>query len=82
MRGEAPVRGDDELGGDVALKRRLSVLLGAVALTASLTACGSGGETDDGNSGESTPTAVPTNDDGDSGDVEGSQNEGNGSGDE
>ena len=64
------------------LKRKLSVVLGAVALSASLTACGSGGETDDGNSGESTPTSEPTNDDGDSGDLEGSQNEGNGSGDE
>ncbi len=66
----------------MALKRKLSVLVGAIALTTSLVACGSGGTTDDGNSGDSTPTAEPTNDDGDSGDVEGSQNEGNGSGDE
>ena len=65
----------------MALKSRLSVLVGAVALTVSLTACGTGGETDDGNSGESTPTAVPTNDDGDDGDPEGSQSGGNGSGD-
>ena len=49
----------------VALKRKLSVLLGAMTLAASLTACGSGGETDDGNSGDSSPTAEPTNDDGD-----------------
>jgi hypothetical protein len=47
----------------VALKRKLSVVVVAALLTAPLTACGSGGETDDGNSGESTPTAVPTNDD-------------------
>lgn len=50
----------------VALKQKLSVLVGTAVLAASLTACGSGGETDDGNSGKSTPTAVPTNDDGDS----------------
>jgi hypothetical protein len=51
----------------VSLKRKLSVLSATVLLAAPLTACGSGGETDDGNSGESTPTAEPTNDDGDSG---------------
>ena len=51
-------------------KRKLSVLLASLVMGASLTACGSGGETDDGNSGDQTPTAVPTNDDGDSG-VEG-----------
>ena len=67
----------------VALKRRLSVLLGALTLTASLTACGSGGETDDGNSGDSTPTAEPTNDDGDTGDNEdGGRGTADGSGDE
>jgi predicted small lipoprotein YifL len=65
----------------VALKRKLSVLIGAMTLAASLTACGSGGETDDGNSGDSSPTAEPTADDGDDGDPEGSQSGGNGSGD-
>lgn len=49
----------------VALKRKLSVLIGAMALAGSLTACGSGGETDDGNSGDSSPTAEPTAEDGD-----------------
>ena len=48
------------------MKRKLSALIAAMTLAASLTACGSGGETDDGNSGKSTPTAVPTADDGDS----------------
>ena len=47
----------------VALKRKLSVLVGAMTLAASLTSCGSGGETDDGNSGQTTPTAQPTADD-------------------
>ena len=44
----------------VALKRNLSVLLGSVVLAASLTACGTGGETSSGNAGKPTPTAVPT----------------------
>ena len=48
----------------VALKRNLSVLLGTVVLAASLTACGSGGQTDSGNAGKPTPTAVPTHDNG------------------
>jgi hypothetical protein len=64
------------------LKRTLSALAATALLAAPLSACGSGGETDDGNSGQDTPTAVPTNDDGDAGDPEGSQNEGKGSGDE
>ena len=55
----------------VALKRKLSGLIGAMALAASLVACGSGGETDDGNSGQDDPTAEPTADDGDSRDSEG-----------
>jgi hypothetical protein len=66
----------------VSLKSKLAALLGTVLLAAPLTACGSGGETDDGNSGQDTPTAVPTNDDGDSGDSdEGSQHGPDGSGD-
>ena len=54
----------------MSLKHKLSVLIATLLLGAPLTACGTGGETDDGNSGDQTPTAVPTNDDGDSG-VEG-----------
>ncbi len=69
----------------VSLKRKLSVLLATVLLAAPLTACDSGGETDDGNSGDPTPTAPPTNDDGDSGgdadgDDDGSQHGPDGSG--
>ena len=44
------------------LKQKLSVLAGTALLAASLTACGTGGETDDGNSGDPTPTAEPTDD--------------------
>jgi len=47
----------------VSLNQKLSVLVGPAVLAASLTACGTGGETDDGNSGQSTPTAEPTADD-------------------
>ena len=53
------------------MKRKLSALIAATTLAASLTACGTGGETDDGNSGQDTPTAEPTADDGDSRDSEG-----------
>ena len=49
------------------LRRGLAAMVSAGVLATSVTGCGSGGETDDGNSGQSTPTAVPTNDDGDSG---------------
>lgn len=65
----------------MALKRKLSVLIGAMTLGATLTACGSGGETDDGNSGSGTPTAEPTNDDGDGDDGDGGQGGPDGSGD-
>ena len=47
----------------MSLKRKLSALVGAAALTASLTACGTGGETDDGSQGEDTPSAEATDDD-------------------
>ena len=66
----------------MSLKRTLSALVATILLAVSLSACGSGGETDDGNSGQDTPTAVPTNDDGDEGDVEdGEQGGADGSGD-
>ncbi len=42
---------------------KLPVLLGAAMLSASLTACGTGGETDSQNNGKPTPTAVPTHND-------------------
>jgi hypothetical protein len=69
----------------VSLHRNSSLFIAALLLGAPLTACGTGGETDDGNSGQQTPTAVPTNDDGDSGvegggDDETSQDGGDGSG--
>jgi hypothetical protein len=51
----------------VSSKRKLSVLLATVLLAAPLSACGTGGDTDSGNAGKPTPTAVPTHDDGDSG---------------
>jgi hypothetical protein len=61
----------------VALKQKLSVLVGTALLAASLTACNSGGETDDGNSGQSTPTAVPTADDTSDSGVQGDDNDSN-----
>ena len=48
----------------MALKRNLSVLLGTAALAVSLTACDTGGQTDSGNAGKPTPTAVQTHDNG------------------
>jgi hypothetical protein len=61
----------------VALKQKLSVLAGAALLAASLTACGTGGESDNGNSGKTTPTAVPTNDDTNDNGVDGDDNDSN-----
>jgi hypothetical protein len=61
----------------VALKRKLSAVLGTALLAASLTACDSGGETDDGNSGDQTPTAVPTNDENSDEGVDGDDDDSN-----